>query len=57
MEIVFRLPGRFNSPKCKNEFTQDDLDAIYDDFIAGMIQVDLYQKHARNCEAVENHYK
>ena len=48
MEIIFKLPGRFNSPRCKSEFTQDDLDGIYDDFIAGMIKVYLYQKHSIN---------
>ena len=53
MEIVFRLPGRFNSPKCKSEFTQEDLDAIYDDFVAGMIQVDLYEKHNINRSILE----
>ncbi len=45
MEIIFKLPGRFNSPRCKSEFTQDDLDGIYDDFIAGMIQVDTFYFH------------
>ena len=54
MEIVFKLPGRFNSPRCKSEFTQEDLDGIYDDFIAGMIQVDLYQKHAINKSILEH---
>jgi hypothetical protein len=54
MEIVFKLPGRFNSPKCKSEFTQDDLDAIYDDFVAGIIQKNIYEKHAINRAILEH---
>jgi hypothetical protein len=53
MEIVLKLPGRYTSATRKNQFTHDDLDAIYDDFIAGMIQVDLYQKHNINKSILE----
>ena len=53
MEIVLKLPGRYTSVKRKNQFTQNDLDAIYNDFIAGMIQVDLYEKHNINKSILE----
>ena len=45
MEIVLKLPGRYRSLKCKKQFTQNDVDVIYDDFVAGMPQVDLTKKH------------
>ena len=48
MEIALKLPGRYKSTRLKNQFTYDDLDSIYDDFVGGMIQVDLYQKHSIN---------
>ena len=48
MEILLKLPGRYKSVKRKNEFTKDDLDAIYDDFVAGMIQTAIYEKHNIN---------
>ena len=53
MEIVLKLPGRYTSVKRKNQFTEKDLDAIYNDFVAGMIQVDIYEKHNINRSILE----
>lgn len=53
MEIVLKLPGRYNSPTRKNQFTKDDLDAIYDDFVGGMIQTAIYEKHNINVKILE----
>jgi hypothetical protein len=53
MEIALKLPGRYTSATRKNQFTQNDLDAIYNDFIAGMIQIDLYEKHNINRSILE----
>jgi len=53
MEIALKLPGRYKSTRLKNRFTYDDLDAIYDDFVGGMTQVDLYQKHSINRSILE----
>jgi hypothetical protein len=53
MEIVLKLSGKYRSLKCKKQFTQNDLDAIYDDFVAGMSQVDLTKKHTINRTVLE----
>lgn len=45
MEIVLKLPGKYNSPLTKKEFTRANLDSIYADFVAGMLLVDLFKKH------------
>lgn len=45
MEIVVKLPGKYTSPLTKKEFTREDLDNIYRDFIDGMLLVDLFKKH------------
>lgn len=45
MEIVLKLPGKYKSPLTKKEFTADDLDKIYEDFVGGMLLVDLFKKH------------
>ena len=45
MEIVLKLPGKYNSPLTKKEFTRAELDCIYVDFVAGMLLVDLFKKH------------
>lgn len=45
MEIVLKLPGKYLSPLTKKDFTQQDLDAIYDDFVEGLLLVELFKKH------------
>ena len=45
MEIVLKLPGKYSSPLTKKEFTREDLDNIYIDFVAGLLLVELFKKH------------
>lgn len=45
MEIVIKLTGKYKVPLTKLEFTREDLDSIYEDFVAGMVLIELFKKH------------